>query len=299
MQSIPEDASDLIFGMLRAFIRDMDAGKSLSEAGWVPLGNDDIKRLRKIDFCEIDYENMNGRINYKRQLPAELLLTEEGHVFCEYLRAVKIVQEVEALKDNDNEYLKAVAAGLNEMLKNARYSFWEKREGLIPDKLRNAILSPQWNIFARKIAYLLTSNLLESIWGISNLIELHEDLGKEEIVDFDANMISVIEEIKGNPQWVKIVDFFQSNKDLLEALSLAWYVNQRAVKEEVEYLGSELLIFEAAIRIVADKNDEDVTTLYEKLTNLDEELDKLVYEENRLDEEKWGVNWNSVFRFPY
>lgn len=292
VQCIPEDMSDLVFRMFRAFIRDIDAGKCLSDAGWIPLNDNEIERLREIDFCEIDYENMNGRINYKSQIPTELLLTEEGRVFHEFLRAVGIAQKVEALKNNDAEYLKAVAAGLNEMLKNAQFIFWEKKKGFIPEKLHNVVLSPKWGVFAKKIAYLLTVNLLESIWGISDVSKLHLGSNKEEIAGFNSNINSVINEIKENPQWAKIIDFFRSNKDVLEALSLAWFVSQRAIEEEIGYLGAELLILETAMKIVADKNNEDVAILREKLANLNEELYRLVCEEI------WGVNWNDVFRLP-
>ena len=290
-QCIPEDLFDLVLEMLRTFIRDIEARKPLSKAGWVPLNEDYVKKLRSINFCEIDYENMSGRIAYRSRIPEELLLTDEGRIFCEILRSLEVVQEIEALKNNDHEYLEAVMAGLDEMFKNARLSFWEMEEGSIPEKLHNFVLRPQWNTIAEKISHSLTLNLLKSIWSMDSILKEYEE-ANDKSIDFDLLRFA-IHEIEESSQWRKIIGFFKSNKDLLEALGLAWYVSQRTIDREIEYLGAKLLIFEAAMKIVAERNGETTNSLRDKLASLSENLDNLIFEE------KWGVNWNDVFRLPY
>jgi hypothetical protein len=277
--------------MLRTFVRDIEARKPLSKAGWVPLNEDYVKKLRSINFCEIDYENMNGRIDYRSYLPEELLLTDEGRIFCEILRALETVQEIEALKNDEYEYLKAVMAGLGEMFKNARFSFWEMEEGSIPEKLRKFVLRPQWSIIAEKISHSLTLNLLKSMWGVDSILKEYEE-ANDKSIDFYL-LRFVIHEIEESSQWRKIIGFFKLNKDLLEALGLVWYVSQKTIDREIEYLGAKLLIFEAAIKIVAEKNSETTISLRDKLANLSGNLESLVFEED------WGVNWNDVFRLPY
>jgi len=291
LQCIPEDLSDLVFEMLRTFVRDIEARKPLSKAGWVPLNEDYVKKLRSINFCEIDYENMNGRIDYRSCLPEELLLTDEGRIFCEILRALETVQEIEALKNDEYEYLKAVMAGLGGMFKNARFSFWEMEEGSIPEKLRNFVLRPQWSIIAEKISHSLILNLLKSMWGVDSILKEYEE-ANDKSIDFYL-LRFVIHEIEESSQWRKIIGFFKLNKDLLEALGLVWYVSQKTIDREIEYLGAKLLIFEAAIKIVAERNSETTISLRDKLANLSGNLESLVFEED------WGVNWNDVFRLPY
>jgi hypothetical protein len=277
--------------MLRTFVRDIEARKPLSKAGWVPLNEDYVKKLRSINFCEIDYENMNGRIDYRSCMPEELLLTDEGRIFCEILRALETVQEIEALKNDEYEYLKAVMAGLGEMFKNARFSFWEMEEGSIPEKLRNFVLRPQWSIIAEKISHSLTLNLLKSMWDVDSILKEYEE-ANDKSIDFYL-LRFVIHEIEESSQWRKIIGFFKLNKDLLEALGLVWYVSQKTIDREIEYLGAKLLIFEAAIKIVAERNSETTISLRDKLANLSGNLESLVFEED------WGVNWNDVFRLPY
>jgi hypothetical protein len=277
--------------MLRTFVRDIEARKPLSKAGWVPLNEDYVKKLRSINFCEIDYENMNGRIDYRSCMPEELLLTDEGRIFCEILRALETVQEIEALKNDEYEYLKAVMAGLGEMFKNARFSFWEMEEGSIPEKLRNFVLRPQWSIIAEKISHSLTLNLLKSMWDVDSILKEYEE-ANDKSIDFYL-LRFVIHEIEESSQWRKIIGFFKLNKDLLEALGLVWYVSQKTIDREIEYLGAKLLIFEAAIKIVAERNSETTISLRDKLANLSGNLESLVFEED------WGVDWNDVFRLPY
>ena len=289
----PEDLFDLVLKMLRTFVWDIEARKPLSEAGLVPLNENHVKKLRSINFCEIDCESMRGRIDYKnyKSLPRELLSTDEGRIFCEILRSLEIVQEIEGLKNNDYEYLKAVVAGLSEMFKNARFSFWEVEEGSIPEKLRSFVLRPRWNVTAERISRSLVLNLLKSIWGIDGALKGYGE-ANDRPTDLDL-LRSVTREIEESSQWRKIIDFFKSNKDLLEALGLAWYASRRIMDREVEYLGAKLLAFEAAIRIIAERNGETTNSLRERLARLSEDLDNLIFEEN------WGVNWNDVFRLPY
>jgi len=279
--------------MLRTFVRDIEARKPPLKAGWVPLNEDYVKKLRSINFCEVDYENMNGRINYRSCMPEELLLTDEGRIFSEILRSIETVQQIEALKNNDHEYLEAVMAGLDEMFKNARLSFWEMKEGSIPEKLHNFVLRPRWNIIAEKISHSLILNLSKSIWSMDGILQKYEEAeANDKSIDFDL-LRFVIHEIEESFQWRKIIGFFKSNKDLLEALGLAWYVNQKIIDKGIEYLGAKLLIFEAAMKVVAERNGETTDSLRDKLASLSENLDKLVFEE------KWGVNWNDVFCLPY
>jgi len=290
---LPEDLFDKVLEMLRTFVWDIEARKPLSEAGWVSLNEDYVKKLRSINFCEIDREGMRGRIDYKnhKSLPGELLSTDEGRIFCEILRSLEIVQEIEALKNNDYEYLKAVVAGLSEMLKNARFSFWEVEEGSIPEKLRSFMLRPRWNVTAERISRSLALNLLKSIWGIDGALKGYGE-ANDRPIDLDL-LRSVTREIEESSQWRKIISFFKSNKDLLEALGLSWYVSRKIIDREIEYLGAKLLAFEAAIKVVAERSGETINSLRERLASLSENLDNLIFEE------KWGVNWNDVFRLPY
>jgi predicted NACHT family NTPase len=129
------------------------------------------------------------------------------------------------------------------------------------------------------------------MWDVDSILKEYEE-ANDKSIDFYL-LRFVIHEIEESSQWRKIIGFFKLNKDLLEALGLVWYVSQKTIDREIEYLGAKLLIFEAAIKIVAERNSETTISLRDKLANLSGNLESLVFEED------WGVNWNDVFRLPY
>jgi hypothetical protein len=271
---LPEEEAETIRDMLRAFIRDIDDGKSLSESGWIPLNDAMIKRLSRSSFCEIDYENRTGRVNPNGELPNELASTDEGTIFSDYMKALRVLDSTKVIRGNYDEYRKAVVTGLIRMLESAQYNLWEKDIGSMPDKIRRIILNPQWMRIARKSAELLVKELLENLWGPDVTAKVFG-----QVVDVGTNSSIVREAL----MWEKVIEFFREKIDLIENLGLIWNVDQRIEKEGIEYLGARVLLFEK----VLEKNK------WERLENLGERL------EESISGNGWRVNWSDIFYLPF
>ena len=278
IQSVREDLVEVILEMLRTFVREMDDGKKPEEAGWTPFNDNILKELKKIDFCEIDYENRVARVNPRYKLPDDIASTDEGILFSDYLKALRVLRTIEKIKCDDKKYRKAIMEGLLRMLKTAQYNFWEKEEGTMPIKIRQVILNPQRMRIIRQYAYLLVKELLKTLWKADTKVE-----GLEEVTNINSDHYMII---KKALKWDKIIEFFCKSKErinMIKDLGLIWYIDQEIEREGIEHLGARVLVLE---RIISRS----------ELENLDKMLEEL---EKFISKNSWEVDWSGIFRLPY
>jgi hypothetical protein len=293
-ESMSPNTFELILNMLRAFIRDIDLGKSVDDAGWIPLNEENIRCLQKISFCEVDYENMSGRVNPHSKLPEDLLLTEEGLIFSEYIKSLDIAEEVRRICNNEKEYLSAITKGLKLMFQRARYTFWEREDekggGYIPDKIRSLILNSQWARTSESFADWLAENLLVTVYGADKLLDTGGNSGQGESHDLHLEVFDN-EVLKG--QWSKIIEYLSNHKEIVEFLGLIWFSFKKIDENKIDHMGARIIILEEIIKVVASKKGMDENILRDKLKTIGEALDRLN------EEELWGLNWGDVFIIPW
>jgi len=286
-EKIPQRAYELILKMLRAFIRDMDLRKDLNAAGWLPLNEEDIRLIQELDFCEVDYENMRGRINPFSELPEDLLSTDEGLIFSDYIKSTNIIEEIRKTCKNEEEYRYAIVNGLKLMFQRAKYTFWEKEEGVMPSEVCSLVLSPQWVRASEVFANLLVKNLITSIYGSSSLLSTNESTtGKE-----NYGLLKILNGIK--PQFTKIVEYFSKRPELIEFLGLVWFAFKKVEEDKIDYLGARILVLDEVIKIMATKKSIDEDKLRNELKEMSENLDELI------EGEPWGLSWGDVFIVPW
>jgi hypothetical protein len=285
---MPREISELTLEMLKTFIKDIEQGKSVNDVGWIPLDEKNMRILRKVSFCEVDYENKRGRINPYAELPKDFLSRKEGLIFLEYNKSLSIIREIWRICRNDEEYYNTIKKGLRLMFQRARYTFWEEetRES-IPDDIRSLILAPQWAKASGDLGDLLAKDLLKKIYGTNELT----DTTRERYNNFHLSKIFYSSEVEG--QWRKIAEYLSRHKEIVEFLGLIWFAADEADKSSIDYMGARLLILEETIKAVAVKRHIDEKSLRDKLKNLGEELDKLT------EGESWGVDWSNVFIIPW
>lgn len=272
ISSVPEDCIELVLTLLKVFIADVETGKALNDAGWLPVNDNMLRKLKSLDFCEIDNKNKVARIKPTLNLPADLSLTTEGAIFFDYIKALRIIDLVQKIRKDQNKYKKAIAEGLIRMFKNARYTFWENRDaGEIPAEVRDVILTPNRMEIMRSTAKILAAELLSSVWGEEESLIVSGDLNTR-----------LIEKVKKVLMWDDLVRFFCNNSDLIEDLGFLWYIDKIIVDYNIEYLGAIVFIYEQ----VFSRQE------YEKLEVLGEEL------ENFIGVKEWGVCWDEIFCIP-
>jgi hypothetical protein len=278
--------SEVILNMLRTLIRDLDFGKDLHDAGWLPLKEEDVRNLQQFSFCEVDYENMRGRINPLSKLPEDLLLTNEGLIFSDYIKSVDVIKEVYRRCEDVKQYHNIIASGLKFMFQKANYVFWEKEGGSVPDEIRSLILSPQWVRASEKFANLLTQSLLTTI--------IDGTIGEDRLTttqEENNEILKIFNAIK--TQWMSIVKYFSEHPELIEFLGLIWFTFKRVEENRVEYLGARIFVFNEVAKMVANKKGIGKDLLHKKLEEMSEDLDKLI------EKEQWGVSWSDIFTIPW
>jgi hypothetical protein len=287
--SIPQKAFELILSMLRVFIRDMDQGKSVNDAGWLPLNEEDIRSLQKISFCEIDYENMCGRVNPYGNLSEDFLLTEEGHIFSEYVKSLNIAEEVRKICKNEEEYCSTIGKGLKLMFQGARYTFWEKEEAeeTVPEDVRSVILSSQWVRASETFADMLVKELLASIYGACESIDMDKNVAKRK----DNNPL--FNNVRIRDQWEKIIEYFSKHREVIDFLGLIWFAIKKVDENGIDHVGARIFILDEIIKAVADKRCMNEDDLRAELKRVGEDLDGLI------EKESWGLNWSDVFTIPW
>lgn len=287
-ESISPQAYELILNMLRMFIKDMDLRKSLDDAGWLPLNEEDLRLVRELNFCEVDYENMRGRINPLSKLPEEVLSTDEGLIFSDYIKSMSIIKEVYGVCRDEKKYCDAITNGLKLMFQRAKYAFWEKEGGFMPDEVRSLILNPQWIRISEKFSNFLAESLISTIiYGPSSILSVYKNVIEKE----NSNLLKIFDNIK--PQWDKILKYFYEHSELIEFLGLVWFTFKKVEEYGVDYLGARTLVFDEIVKIVAKKKGIKEEDLRSKLREISEDLDQLI------EEESWGVSWNDVFTIPW
>ncbi|MEO0252418.1 MAG: hypothetical protein ABIM44_09330, partial [candidate division WOR-3 bacterium] len=290
VEKIPPKTFDLILEMLRAFIKDLELGKGKNDAGWIPLSDEKIKDIQKISFCEIDLENISGRVNPNSQIPAEIFMTEEGHIFYDYIKSLKVIEEIwQVSSGSKEEYLIALEMGLKSMFKSAYYFLWEKEKGAIPEDVRSLILSPKWIKVTEDLANLLAERVSEAILQ-KNDKERENVAPQKRYKHFNFEKLFKNEILKS--QWDRIVAYFREHDELIESLGLIWYAINKAAENEIEYEGARIKILEETIKIVASRRRITASDLREKLKGIGENLDELI------EKDKWGLNWRDVFTIP-
>jgi hypothetical protein len=292
VEVLSHETFELILSMFRTFIRDMDQRKNINDAGWLPLKEEDIIHLQKTNFCEIDYENMRGRVNISSKLPEDLLLTEEGRIFSEYIKSLEIIRKVHEVCRHEKEYRNAIAQGLKYMFKKSRYTFWEKEEGSIPEKIRSLILSPQWIEVSESFADFLTRDLLIAIYGVDEFL-LNTNTKNMTSREF-SNILSIIfEDNILKAQWKKIIEYFREHVEHVEFLGLTWLIFKEICEHGIGYVGARVLVFEEIIKKVANKRGVNENDLCNRLKMMSEELDE------QTEGESWGLNWSDIFTIPW
>jgi len=269
----------------------MDLGKSVDSAGWLILGEEDLRHLQGMSFCEIDRENMKGRINPSSKLPRDLLLEEEGRVFSQYAKSLDIIREIREKCENEEKYHNAIVEGLRLMFQRARYIFWEDEGGVVPNEIRSLVLSPRWVEASRNLANLLVKDLLLAIYGNKGEyrgLNAYEASAQE---SYGYDLLKVFNNLKS--QWKKIVDYLREHVELVEFLGLIWFAFKRAAESEIDYVGTRVLIFEEILKVVANKRSITEDVLRRKLKIMGEELD------NCIEGDSWGLRWDYVFTIPW
>ena len=247
IRSLPEEISEIVLQMFVAFVRDLDNGKPIDKVGWIPLDDAKTEKLLKIRFCEVDKENRVGRINPKyNNIPSDVASTEEGVIFTTYLRALRVLETIERVKNDNKGFKEAISIGLKRMLKNAQYNLREVNEGGIPEKLRSIILTPQWKKIIMQSLDFLVKDLLTILW---------QDVGSQE----SDTSIDIVILVKEALQWDKVISFFSENRDVIKHLGIVWYADwlmekllDRTTYEELEKIGEKLVEF-------IDKTDWEVS----------------------------------------
>ena len=284
IRSVSEDLIEAVLEMLRAFVRDMDNGRGLKEAGWVPFDDDTLRRLGETGLCEVDYENRVARIDLHCKLPEDLASTDEGALFLDYLNALRVLETIKETMHDRGKYRKAIVEGLQRMLQTAHYSFWEEKEGAMPPEVRQAILNPQRIRVIRDSARLLVKELLEALWEPTQQVPWQE----ESLIKSFGKVVSTNDylNVKEALGWNRVVMFFKKKKEfssLIESLGLIWYADKMIEREGIEHLGARVLVLERVInKGVLERLESMLSELYDFIS-----------------ESGWGVNWSGVFRLPY
>lgn len=286
---IPQKMFELILEMLKKFIRDIDLGKDKTHAGWIPLNDENVRDIQKLNFCEVDPRNMVGRINPDGEIPNDIFMTEEGLIFFDCINSLKVIEELWQSSKDVKEYHNIIVTGLKFMFKNAHYSFWEKEKGAIPENIRSIVLSPKWIKVARDLSEKLADDFLEAMFGEKHKGDNNITL---KVINERFNSETILKNEVLKSQWSRVITYFHEQGEILEFLGLIWYANNKAVENKIEYEGAKIRIFEEVIKIITNKRQIAASELREKLKSVRENLDRL------MEEDKWGLNWCDIFTIP-
>lgn len=274
--------------LLSQFIDEVEKGKPPEEAGWVELDPEHLAICQ--DTRLFERTPKRARVSLDAQLPPDLLKTEEGDLFSDMQRALRIREIASRIADDSQLRTGAEISGFSFMLAASDFPVLSHR--LFQEDFSSL---DEWYACLPGAVGSLTSMAARKVWSVDDLQKILEPLHRSLLpapeLEEDAEG-KVADRVGRVLRWDDVLN--KIDPAACKTMGFLWYVDRLVVQGGVRYPESMALVQERAWSILGDRNRKPVREVREAVI---EEVEKI---ENETREQGYAIaSWHEILRVPW